>query len=231
LSGVLGSVLLPKLNQVVAKNNLFEIKTSYHKITKIYAATITPPAMILLFFSKELLIIWMGDIESVNNIWILVSLIACGGLFNTYVTASYFLMLAYGWTKFTIYQNTIASIISIPLLIISVHYFGLIGGASICIASNLGYFLVSLPLIHNKLLIGELKQVYLGDILPYFIISLLSISCFKFFFPDSLFEVVNFGYILFAMLFTYLLVIVVTKEYRDILVSIVYKLRTTSFKI
>jgi O-antigen/teichoic acid export membrane protein len=231
LSGVLGSVLLPKLNQVVAKNNLLEIKNEYHKTTKIYAAAITPPAMILLFFSKELLTIWMGDVESVKNIWVLVSLIACGGLFNTYVTASYFLMLAYGWTKFTIYQNTLASLISIPLLIVSVNYFGLIGGASICVVSNLGYFLVSLPLIHKKLLIGELKQVYLTDILPYLLISLASISCFKFFFHESLLTIFNLIYILVALLFTYILTIIVTKEYRLIFWSIAYNLRSSLNKL
>jgi O-antigen/teichoic acid export membrane protein len=170
LSGVLGSVLLPKLNQIVAKNNKDEITDEYHKITKIYYATITPPAIILLFFSKELLTIWMGNTDNVENIWQLVSLIALGGLFNTYVTASYFLMLAYGWTKFTIYQNIIASLISFPLLIFSVKYFGLLGGASICIVSNFSYLVISLPLIHRKLLIGELKKVYISDIAPYFFV-------------------------------------------------------------
>jgi len=227
LSGVLGSVLLPKLNQIVAKNNKDEITDEYHKITKIYSATITPPAIILLFFSKELLTIWMGNTDNVENIWQLVSLIALGGLFNTYVTASYFLMLAYGWTKFTIYQNIIASLISFPLLIFSVKYFGLLGGASICIVSNFSYLVISLPLIHRKLLIGELKKVYISDIAPYFFVSILSISFFKYFYNTNFSLIIKISYFLFLTLITYFIIVMITKEYRMIFYNLIKQKKYT----
>lgn len=226
LSGVLGSVLMPKMNQVVAKNNIYDIKAQYHRTTKIYAATITPPAIILLFFSKELLTLWMGNTESVENIWRLVSLIALGGLFNTYVTAAYFLMLAYGWTKFTIYQNTIASLISIPLLIISVQHFGLLGGASICLVSNFCYLVISLPLIHSKLLIGELKKVYISDIIPSLIISLISISIFKYFYQSNFSFIFKLIYFSFVALVTYTIIIFSINEYRHLFINFLNRRRS-----
>jgi hypothetical protein len=136
-------------------------------------------------------------------------------------------MLAYGWTKFTIYQNIIASLISFPLLIFSVKYFGLLGGASICIVSNFSYLVISLPLIHRKLLIGELKKVYISDIAPYFFVSILSISFFKYFYNTNFSLIIKISYFLFLTLITYFIIVMITKEYRMIFYNLIKQKKYT----
>jgi O-antigen/teichoic acid export membrane protein len=227
LSGVLGTVLLPQLNQVVAKDDMNDITNQYHKTTKLFAAAISPPAILLFFFSQELLTLWVGNSETVVNTWMLVSLIAIGCLFNAYVMASYFLMIAYGWTKFTIYQNIVASIVSIPLLYFSVQHFGQLGGASICLVINFCYFLFSLPLIHRKLLRGELKRVYISDIAPAFFISLLTMMTFKYLYPSDACLICKLFYFSFAALSTYGIIILLIKEYREFAATLLFKLKTS----
>ena len=52
LSGVLGTVLLPQLSQVVAKGIVNDITEQYHRTTKLFAATISAPAILLFFLAK-----------------------------------------------------------------------------------------------------------------------------------------------------------------------------------
>lgn len=216
LSGVLGTVLLPRLSQVVAKDNLDDITKQYHNITKILASSVTPIAIFLFFFSKEILSIWLKDIETVSNIWKLVSLISLGSLFNTYVMGSYFLLIAYGSTKFTIYQNVIASIISLPLLYFSVHQFGLLGGSSICLGINFCFFIFSLPAIHRMKLKGELKNVYIYDIAPSLIISFIIMFLFKYYYKENFVLIIKLLYFSLAVLLTYIFIILTSKDYRII---------------
>ena len=136
-------------------------------------------------------------------------------------------MIAYGWTKFTIYQNIIASIVSIPLLYFSVKYFGQVGGASICLVINFCYFLFSLPLIHHKLLKGELKRVYISDIGPVFLISLFTVLIFKYLYQANFSVIFKLIYFSSAILSTYVLIIFSNKEYRKFASILIEKINSS----
>jgi hypothetical protein len=94
-------------------------------------------------------------------------------------------MLAFGWTRFTIYQNTIAGIILVPLLIWWVHLFGVVGGTMVWLMLNAGYILISIPLMHTKILKGEMVSWYIKDTLIPFLIVAGSIVIFKYTIAES----------------------------------------------
>ena len=69
--------------------------------------------------------------------------------------------------SFTIYQNTIAALVIVPLTYwLSVNY-GITGGAVGWLAVNLGYVSISSLLIHRAYLRTEVKKWYLDNITLY----------------------------------------------------------------
>jgi O-antigen/teichoic acid export membrane protein len=213
ITGVIGNVLLPKLVEVVSKGNNDEIIYYYHKYTRLVASLITPLALFICFFSKEIILIWTGNLDTANKTYLIVSFVSFGALFNAYFTIPYYLMLSYGWTKLAIYQNIILSFIAIPLIIFSVQKFGIIGGTFLGIIGNISYVTISIPLIHNKFLHGELKKVYLNDLFPVIIFSLIPLFLYKLYYPIKISFMAQSVYFLILLFIMYSLIILFNKEY------------------
>ena len=83
-------------------------------------------------------------------------------------------MVAKGKTRFTIYQNIIASVILVPLLFWWTTRFGAIGASFVWLSVNAGYVLISIPIFHRLFLRGELESWYKKDVaLPFFASGIL----------------------------------------------------------
>jgi hypothetical protein len=82
------------------------------------------------------------------------------------MTLPYFLQLAAGWTLLTIRVNLVAVCLVVPALALLVPVYGGMAAAWIWLCLNAGYVLVAVPLMHRRLLRGELGLWYLNDVLP-----------------------------------------------------------------
>jgi hypothetical protein len=80
----------------------------------------------------------------------------------------YFLQLAHGWTKLLLRTNLVAILILVPLMIIGILQYGVMGGAATWLLLNAGYVVISPQLIHRKILVGEQWRWYGRDVLPVF---------------------------------------------------------------
>jgi len=84
----------------------------------------------------------------------------------------YTLQLAYGWTKLAFYKNVVAVIFLVPLMVWMVQMYQGIGAAWVWIILNLGYFIFEVPIMHRRLLKGEMGKWYRRDVfLPILIVS------------------------------------------------------------
>jgi O-antigen/teichoic acid export membrane protein len=131
------------------------------------------------------LYVWTGNAEITRNTSKLVQIAAVGTICNSLMYIPYQMMLAFGWTRFTIYQNIIAIIILVPLLIWWVHLFGVIGGAMVWLILNVGYILISIPLMHTKILKQEMASWYIKDTLVPFLIFGGAIGLFRYLIADN----------------------------------------------
>jgi hypothetical protein len=73
------------------------------------------------------------------------------------------LQLAHGWTSLSFYKNIIAIIILIPLLFLLIHYLGAVGGATVCVLGNAGYVIFEIPIMHRRILRGDMWHWYIVD--------------------------------------------------------------------
>lgn len=158
---------LPRLTQFAMADNKIELLALYRKGAQLVNLLVIPAAIILATNSHLVLSLYTGNHELANIAALPLTLLVIGSAFNGLMHMPYALTLAYGWTSFTIYQNTIAALIIVPLTYwLSVKY-GITGGAVGWLVVNLGYVSISSLLIHRAYLRTEVKKWYLDNITLY----------------------------------------------------------------
>ncbi len=165
------SALFPRLSQLVVEKADADLSSLYHKGCQLLSLIVLPAAVTLIFFSKEILSLWIGTPDTVGNTYLLLSLISIGTGLNCVMTLPYALQLSFGWTKLSFYKNVIACIVLVPILLFMTSNYGGIGAAIVWIILNAGYFLIEIPVMHRRILNKEMSQWYIYDVgLPALII-------------------------------------------------------------
>jgi O-antigen/teichoic acid export membrane protein len=85
-------------------------------------------------------------------------------MLNGLMQLPYFTMIAHGWTRLSLVSNIVAVAVLVPLLLLVVPIYGGRGAALVWITLNLGYILVQAPLLHRRILRGELWRWYGQDL-------------------------------------------------------------------
>lgn len=177
--GPISQAFFPRLTGLVAAGNRDELIQLYHKACRLMASFIFPVAFVLVFFIKDILWIWTKNGNTTENTYQLAQVLIIGSMFNAIMVLPYNLIIAHGWTKFSFYQNLIAVIILLPMLFVWTNLYGAIGATFVWLSVNTGYIFISQPLMHRKLLKGELGKWYLNDTLLPMLPSLFVILAIK----------------------------------------------------
>jgi O-antigen/teichoic acid export membrane protein len=164
LTSAVFTVLFPVFSQRVAVEDMEGLKHLYHRSCQLMSVLILPVAILVALFAREILAIWIQNPVTVTNTHLLVSLLIIGTALNGLMNLPYALQLAHGWTSLAFYTNVVSVIILIPLLVVAISYYGVTGAAAIWIALNSGYVLISLQIMHQRLLKGEQWRWYIYDV-------------------------------------------------------------------
>jgi O-antigen/teichoic acid export membrane protein len=180
-------VVFPQLTSLEAQNKEQELNALYHKISRWVAIIIFPIGFILIFFAKEILLIWTRDITIAEYTAPMLRVMVCGSMCNCIVWVSYLYVLAKGNTMFTLIQNLVMSAIIIPLLIWLTSQYGAYGASYTWLITNGCYVLIWNPIFHRYYLKGQLVQWQKRNILPPLFISFILLFfakiCQQKFFP------------------------------------------------
>ena len=158
------SAVYPKLTQLVSLHDQNGVKQLYHKSCQIVSVSILPVTIVVALFSYEILLIWTQDSVTAEKTHLLVSILICGTALNGLGHIPYALQLAHGWLKLALYGNLIGIIILVPMIVYLTGQYGALGGASVWVILNIGYFLIATPLVHRRLLPHENWRWYCQDV-------------------------------------------------------------------
>jgi O-antigen/teichoic acid export membrane protein len=156
----------PRFSSLVAASAESDIVDMYHGGTQTLTVIVVSIAAVLALFSRDVLLLWSGDAVLAANSGPILSILIVGFALNGLVTLPYALQIAHGWTRLTLYQNAVALSIMLPASWWLAIHFGSVGVACAWVALNFGFFTVGVPLMHRRLLRGQLARWYLADILP-----------------------------------------------------------------
>ena len=186
----------PKFTELTASRKEKELVFTYHQGSQLMTLMVLPAALILIFFSKELLTVWTGNAVLSANISPLVSIIALGTTFNALMNLPFLIQLSYGYSSFAAKVNFIELIILIPGLYFIVPKYGVMAAALIWLLINASYILVVLHVMHRFILKAEKFNWYFNDFLYPTIPVLLTMIFFKQILPNSENRLVEFTFLL-----------------------------------
>jgi len=176
----------PRFTELVTQGNTVELIKNYHQSAQLISVLIIPATFMLVFFGKNLLLLWTGNALLTENVAPLLVLLALGTMLNGFMHIPYLLTLAYGWTRFGVYLNIIAVLLLVPAIIWATLYYGAMGAAWIWVILNAGYVLISTHFLYRRLLATEKWRWYGKDLLvPSMTVFFIGLFC-VFMFPKGL---------------------------------------------
>ncbi len=207
-------IVFPRFSGLLAENKKSELLALYHKSSRWIAIIVFPIGFTLIFFAKEILLIWTKNATLATHTAPILQVFAAGTICNCMMWMPYFYLLAKGNTRYTIYQNIIASVVLVPLLFLWTKRYGAIGASFVWLTVNAGYVLISLPIFYRHFLRGELSRWYKKDIaLPFLASGILALGAKYFqvqFVPD-----IGIIYFLLLLLFVTALYVFIIPELRE----------------
>jgi O-antigen/teichoic acid export membrane protein len=183
--GPIAQAWYPRFCELHASNNLTELAESYHKSTQLVTVTAGSAAIVVMFFSRELLMLWTQNQALADNAYIIVSVLMFGNLLNGFMTLPYQMQLAHGWTSLTMKINVVVVAAIIPLILWVTPIWGAVGAAWIWVAINGFYILVGVHFMYRRILVGQKWRWYTQDLILPLIPAAFVAVVFKFLVPAT----------------------------------------------
>jgi len=196
------SVFFPHFSQLTSVNDNQRLIHVYHFGCQLMSSLIIPSALLIIFFSSEILFVWTRNMETVKNTSQLVKLLMTAMMFNALMNLPTALQYAFGWTKLTFFLNLFGLSVMVPLLYYSAIHYGGEGVAWSCVIMNVIFLFVCIQLMHRRILKNEKIRWYIKDVGFPLIASLFVIAIGRLFFPN---ENMNPGFIVFFLALIYFL--------------------------
>lgn len=165
LIGPITTAVYPRMVQLAAEGEEVGLVAIYHLAAQIVSTLTGPAAMLLFLFPGGALFVWSGSAEVSANAAPVLSALALGTFLNGLMHVPYQLQLAHGWTSLGVKSNLVAVALLVPAILLLAPRFGALGAAWAWVALNAGYFLVSIHLVHRRLLTHEKWRWYAEDVM------------------------------------------------------------------
>lgn len=157
--------IYPKMVEYVAQNKQSALINLYHQGAQLISVLIAPVAMLLIFFTEDIIFLWSGDINLAQKTALILLPLALGSFLNCLVWMPYQLQLAHGWTSFAVRVNAIAVTLLVPAVFLVTPYYGAVGAAWVWALLNAAYVIIGMHFMYKKLLTGEKWVWYWQDII------------------------------------------------------------------
>jgi O-antigen/teichoic acid export membrane protein len=157
-STLLETVVMPRMVIHAEKGDHAAMRVLYHESCQMVALITLPFAAAMLFFAEPLVTLWIGNGTVAAAAAPVAAILTLGSALNALVRVPAGVTLARGWAAFGLYESIISGIVFVPMLIVLIHFHGATGAASAWLILNIGYLLIDIPIIHARMLPGEIRS-------------------------------------------------------------------------
>jgi O-antigen/teichoic acid export membrane protein len=155
----------PRLTQLAhTPESREKMQRLYHQGCQLVAVLLLPACAVAAVFSHPLLTLWLGARQA-GRIHGVFSILALSMGLNGLMMIPYALQLAHGWTRLLLGVNLLAIPVEAGALVVLTGWLGLEGAALAWLLPQALYILVMVPLMHRKLLKGQLCRWWTRDLL------------------------------------------------------------------
>lgn len=160
----LARALFPNFSRLTSDADEQALGQMYHKGCQLMSVIVLPIALVGMLFSSELLLLWTRDPRVVSQARGAAVLLLGGSALNGLASVPYALQIAHGWTRLALVMGTVQVFLLTPVAYVLALRHGLIGGASAWLLANAMYVLISVPLMHRRLIPGGLRTWAMDDV-------------------------------------------------------------------
>jgi O-antigen/teichoic acid export membrane protein len=164
ISGAIASAVFPRLTAFVAAADGGGTVRLYHRFTSAMAVVTFPLSLTLVAFSDVALYAWTGSRAVAQNGAAVAQLLLIGQLMQVVMSGPFYLELAHGGTRLTVYFGLCSLAIIVPLLIGLIPIYGMIGAGMTWVAMNVCTLPAYVYLVHRRRLPGEIRPWLLGAV-------------------------------------------------------------------
>ena len=164
LAGPIDLAFFPRFTEQASRNNQSSLISTFHVGAQLITVLVGAAAIELILFGDVVLNLWTQNTVLAKTIAPLLAILSLGTLFNAFMHMPYQLQLAHGWTRLTIYVNTIAVLLLVPAIFLVAPRYGVIGVAWVWVLLNASYVLFAVQIMFRRLLTTEKFQWYKDDI-------------------------------------------------------------------
>jgi O-antigen/teichoic acid export membrane protein len=212
----------PRFTELVANGGQQELIQTYHRSAQLVTVLAAPVALMLIFFGKELLVLWTGNVVLANEVAPLLALLAAGTLLNGLMHIPYMLQLAHGWSGFAARVNLVAVAVLVPAILWVTPRYGAIGAAWVWVLLNAGYVLIGIHFMYRRLLPGEKWTWYWRDTARPILAATVATAVLSVAQPEDIGKLAGFVWLLAAGLAVVGAAIAVTPNLRTSAILIVF---------
>jgi O-antigen/teichoic acid export membrane protein len=186
LYGAVVSTMYPPLTQLAENRREREMAALYHSGCQVMAVLNYSVGVVIVFFPREVLFVWLGDYRVADSIGTVLSLLVIGTSMRGLMYLPNALQFAHGWTRLTLASNLCGLLILVPCTVALSSFYGATGAAVAWIVLNLVYLLVTPRLLHQRVLRGHATAWYWRDLSLPLIGPVALIAFARFTLPDAL---------------------------------------------
>jgi O-antigen/teichoic acid export membrane protein len=145
----------PRFCAQVAASDDDGFTATYHTAAQLVSVVAGSAAVVVIFFSEQLIWLWTGDAILATEIAVLLSTLMLGNLLHGLMHMPYMAQLAYGWTSLATRVNVVAICIIIPLILWMTPLYGAQGAAWVWVYLNAGYVFIGSHFMYRHILVDQ----------------------------------------------------------------------------
>jgi O-antigen/teichoic acid export membrane protein len=162
ISAVVMRAYYPNLTR--SKVDRVRFAAEYHAASRLISSCTAPIAGFMFFNAYAILNLWTQSAAMAAQGELLLRILAVAMVVNSVMQAPQYLLWSAGLSKLSAVNNLIAMVAVVPLTIIMVREFGIVGGGLVWLMYNLVYFAIFPQFLHRNVLRGEKRSWYISDV-------------------------------------------------------------------
>jgi O-antigen/teichoic acid export membrane protein len=146
----------PRFAALWERRALDALADIYHRATQLTTLAVAPLAAVLAAFATPLLLIWTRNAEVAEHAGPIMTLLVAGVACNALASIPSLMQSACGWPGLMTSYNAVYAAVLAPALWLAAEELGVIGALVVWAVPNAGYLFVTTPIMHRRILRGEL---------------------------------------------------------------------------
>ena len=181
----INQALFPRFAQLVELGDERTLTSLYHRASQIMAVALVPAAATAVVFSWQVMFLWTRNAQTADQTALIASLLIAGTTINGLASVPGYLQSAAGWPELMVYTNIAAAIVLVPAILVMTPRYGAPGAAFVWLVLNAGYLVFNVPMMHTRLLRGELWRWYRDDLARPVVGALLAVALGRWLMPED----------------------------------------------